>query len=642
QMNAYALPVQPGDRFILRSLEKVASAQLHLEFFHADGLPWVELGEVFSNGALQSKQFDFNETDTLLIVASDAGVNHAIAEYALSVQLLRPDCAVELACPADLSGSFSKPAQTEAFWFEVSPGQRYIIRAKATGSGFNGQFQLFTPAGDLHSQVTNNTLTFNDILDIPGAWILLLTEQDGDAVGAYTISFLAVGKASCSVEMACGQALSGNLSTASSLRQFRLTGAENEKLIVRGRGAIGSGVTPLLQLYKANGTEIGTGTTARRNEDFDAAGEYFLVVSDNSAASSGNFHLAAQIANDFTCGESISYNQTLSSSLGSQVEMDGFVFSGNQGDVVSIQAGVCSGTFDAQVELWNAGGLLQKMDFTDNGLARIDTFRLLASGSYKLLVMEKEGDETTGEYGICLQKVNPGVNAATLFPGTATVSAISKPAEMQVFTFYSEAGTPATLTMNALSGNLQSRMELFAPGGARLAMHTGTTTASINNFSLPVTGTYSVLALPATATPCGAGDFDLKLQAILFANPTQFSVACEGGSLSISITSNCPNWTLSPTAGWQGDPITGSYNQTVSVNIGSNASLLSRTGTIILTGCGISQTITVTQAGATFSASSLSFIVGNQEGQVQLDLTSECCAWQINSNNPNWLSANPD
>lgn len=527
EMDLLALPVAPGDRLLLRFRENVSGAELRLEFYHADGTSWFPTLE--SDGSLQDLYFTFTQTDTLLLLATDSGADELVSAYGLSFQMLRPDCAAQLDCQhVDYVGTLIKQVQTDAYHFEVIPGARYMIRAKGANSNFDAVMRIYSPSGALFATLneTNNLTEFSQILDTAGTWYLLLNEKDGDASGVYYLSFIEVGATACAGNLSCGQSLQGNLAQNTSWKQFRVSASAGQKLVARGQAQ--SGFTPRLDLFRANGFLASSSQNGRIDYAIDASGDFYLLISDNAAAGTGTFHLAMQWADDSGCGPTVSYNQNLLAAHASPAEIDGYTFSAIAGDVLVFQSGACSATFDARAELYNAAGQLVVSDFTDNGLARLDTVHVPATGLYRLLVMEKEGDET-GDYGLSLQKVDPAVGALTLSPGVAAPGALSQAAEMEVYTLTGYQGASVSLTMTVLSGNIQPRMEVYDPQGKRIASGSyGGSTATLTINSLPLNGIYTVLVM--AANQCGAGNFELKWLATLSASPLSIGFTGAGGA----------------------------------------------------------------------------------------------------------------
>ncbi len=98
-------------------------------------------------------------------------------------------------------------------------------------------------------------------------------------------------------------------------------------------------------------------------------------------------------------------------------------------------------------------------------------------------------------------------------------------------------------------------------------------------------------------------------------SPTSRSVDASATTGSISVTSNV-SWSTSSNASWLTvtDGSSGSGNGTVSYRVSENSSSNSRSGSITILGSGLSRTFSITQAGATASSSSSTYLVIDLSG----------------------------
>ena len=138
-------------------------------------------------------------------------------------------------------------------------------------------------------------------------------------------------------------------------------------------------------------------------------------------------------------------------------------------------------------------------------------------------------------------------------------------------------------------------------GGNVSGTNGGTLTVSYdaNTVSGVRTGTVTVTAAGAASSP--ATVTVVQAAAVLFISPTTTNVSASALSgCLITVTANV-NWTASAGAGSMWLSITAgtnSGNGTVIFGVAANATPNARTGTVVVTGGGISQTCTVVQAGA--------------------------------------------
>ncbi len=83
-------------------------------------------------------------------------------------------------------------------------------------------------------------------------------------------------------------------------------------------------------------------------------------------------------------------------------------------------------------------------------------------------------------------------------------------------------------------------------------------------------------------------------------NPNNINQAATAGSATITVTSDCSSWTVSGAPTWAAiSPTSGSNVGTINVSFQANTSSQSRSATLTITGCSISRTVNITQAGTT-------------------------------------------
>ncbi|MBX2927118.1 MAG: hypothetical protein KF852_04725 [Saprospiraceae bacterium] len=129
----------------------------------------------------------------------------------------------------------------------------------------------------------------------------------------------------------------------------------------------------------------------------------------------------------------------------------------------------------------------------------------------------------------------------------------------------------------------------------------------------------------------------------LTASPATLNVGANADSTNFSITSNCSNWIITNIPAWMTvSPTSGSGNSPVNIQYQANTSPTPRTATLIVSGCSLSQNVTITQAGATntLSVSPATLNVGANADSTNFSITSNCSNWTI-TNIPAWMTVSP-
>ena len=130
----------------------------------------------------------------------------------------------------------------------------------------------------------------------------------------------------------------------------------------------------------------------------------------------------------------------------------------------------------------------------------------------------------------------------------------------------------------------------------------------------------------------------------LTVSPSSRSVSNAAGSTSFSVASNV-SWSVSDDAGWMSfTPSSGSNNGTITVNYDENTSSSSRTGTLTVSGGGITRNVTVVQQGQAvepyLTVTPSNLYVNNNAGSINFNIESNI-SWEI-KHTVDWLGKNPN
>jgi hypothetical protein len=226
----------------------------------------------------------------------------------------------------------------------------------------------------------------------------------------------------------------------------------------------------------------------------------------------------------------ISYGDCLQESISSSAEIDVYTFSGNENDIVTIQASRSSGSLRPRIELYQGGNLL--IGITGNPTARVDTLQLPNTGNYTILVLDGYNGTLTGGYGLCLQRTFNPLQGTSISYGTTHTDTLYFAAFMNAYTFTGETNDIITIQMARASGSLRPRIELYDPNGSLLKRITGNPTAIIDTLKLSDSGSYTILAVDGyngTLT----GHYGLWLQRTF--NPEQADTIAYGETVAGTI-----------------------------------------------------------------------------------------------------------
>ena len=186
----------------------------------------------------------------------------------------------------------------------------------------------------------------------------------------------------------------------------------------------------------------------------------------------------------------IEYGDCLQSSIDRSGEIDAYMFTGNKDDVITVQAGVSTGSLDPQVEVHDSNGLLKRASGSSS--ARIDTLRLPGVGLFAIWVLDGYNGTLTGDYGLCLQRISSGQGTVITY-GARVPDALPVAGYMDAYTFVGNKNDVITVQVGVVSGSLDPQVEAYAPNGSLLKKAEGSSSARIDTLRLPSDGVFTIL-----------------------------------------------------------------------------------------------------------------------------------------------------
>jgi hypothetical protein len=217
-----------------------------------------------------------------------------------------------------------------------------------------------------------------------------------------------------------------------------------------------------------------------------------------------------------TIGGAISMGDTLAGALTLDAQTQTYTFSGESGQVVTIEA--TSEQFDVFLTLNDGAGLVLMSDDDSAGNlnARISEFRLPVNGDYSIVVSSFSSG-VAGEFMLSLlqggivQPTPVPTSDGTLSIGQSVDGIISDSSGVR-YTFAGETGQSVSIT--AISEAFDTYLSLLAPDGSELATDddsAGNLDSRIGPVTLASSGTYTVLL---TSFDSSFGAYTITLSAI--------------------------------------------------------------------------------------------------------------------------------
>lgn len=215
--------------------------------------------------------------------------------------------------------------------------------------------------------------------------------------------------------------------------------------------------------------------------------------------------------------------------------------------------------------------------------------------------------------------------------------------------------TPASFSLPAAGGwslfNIQSNCPAWTITGAPSWL-TLTNTSGANNGTIAMQLQPNPGTVPRSATlvvsGCGITRNVSVSQAgatpVLDVVPGVLDLTDTAGTTGITINSNCSDWTIVGAPSWMTlSATTGGGNANLYIQYTANTVPFARSAMLVLVGCGLSDTLVVTQQGPplVFGVAPTGLNVGSDPGTFVFSVLSNCPDWDI-TGMPSWLQVMPD
>jgi hypothetical protein len=393
----------------------------------------------------------------------------------------------------------------DPYMFQGEAGEVVRIRMSEGGS-LEPRIELFNDQGRLVASLDSFGDTILDLtLESAGVYYLLLSDDQGEETGVYSVTLQRLNPPTGSVALVYGQTLEATLEAISEMDPYMFQGEAGE--VVRIRMSEGGSLEPRIELFNDQGRLIGTQETFGDtifDVTLETTGTYYLLLSDGNGDESGVYSVTLQRLNPPIGSVELVYGQTLNATLEAISAMDPYRFQGEAGEVVRIRMSEGS-SLEPRIELFNDQG---------RPLASLETFgdtildvTLETTGTYYLLLSDGNGDES-GVYSVTLQRLNPPIGSVELVYGqtlNATLEAISA---MDPYRFQGSAGDVVRIRMTDPS-SLEPRIELFNDQGHLLGTQETFEDTTLDA-TLESTGTYYFLLSDGGGDE--TGDYTVNLQ----------------------------------------------------------------------------------------------------------------------------------
>ncbi|HLV35895.1 MAG TPA: PPC domain-containing protein [Spirillospora sp.] len=367
----------------------------------------------------------------------------------------------------------------------------------------------------------------------------------GTTAGSYTISLERVGVSSASGSMLrYGDQVINSISDMTPQLYYSFRASRGDIVNVRMRRVSGN-LDSYLQVVDSNAFVLADNDdTLGSPTPFDSAieglvieedGTYVIVASRYGQAagtSAGNFVLTLEEADHSGLGNTpqtalpLRPGETVTGELTNRQFARYHRFQAQADDIITVRMNRTTGSLDSFVVLADAG-LTELVSDDDSGggqNALIDQYRIPADGTYYIIAtrFEREAGQTAGGFRLELQSQGNAFDAVPegvqrIGYGMTVTGRIDNETPELLYAFWGVEGDTITVSMNRGDGNLDPVVSILNSDQRPVVSDDdsgGGQNARINEYRLPVTGTYYVRATRysgETGNPNTEGSFVLVL-----------------------------------------------------------------------------------------------------------------------------------
>jgi len=432
-----------------------------------------------------------------------------------------------IASGATVAGSVSGPTFAESWTFTGATGDEVVLSAVTTSGALNTNITLKAPGGAVATSTSADRIEFT--LTSGGTWTIVIDDVGLNDAGTYNLTLLNLSSTLTSAGDPDGGAITSNqirtgtTNVASDLDAFTFTGAIGDRVLLTAQATSGVAYHTAMYLYPpGGGTYVAVTYGNRIDYQLAGSGTYVLVVQDQITTNTGTYAVSYLnvTAGPLTTGPDLDGGPIASGSIKTGTmsgvgDLDGFTFTGTNGDHVILAALTTSGGLNTNVSLYPPGGAAP---IVATSADRVDA-TLTATGTWTIVV-EDYADAEPGGYSLALTDLSGTLTSGSdpdggpitsnqIVSGTTNVVG-----DLDAYTFTGAIGDRVVLTAAATSGALyNTSLFLYPPGGGTYVAVSygdridyqlaagGTYVMVVQDQNLANTGTYAVSYLNVTAGP---------------------------------------------------------------------------------------------------------------------------------------------
>jgi len=428
------------------------------------------------------------------------------------------------------NGTLETRAQMDAYTFDAIEGDTLLFRMSSSwhASEKGEWLMLYAPDGSL--------VTCSKELSFWGGWMpegfisaralqtgmyTLLVGGGGSAwdntTGTYNLFGQRTNNPGNAVPIEFGETVSGSIADAVRKDTYTFTAAANDHVFLRMQADWI--YDPQILVYAPNGTELASiSSTYDCHADLSLpdSGTYTVLVGDKDSLDTGSYTLFLQRTNNPADAQAFVFGEVSTGTIETRAQMDTYTVDAMEGDALLF---LMSSSWHASEKgewlmLYAPDGSLvtcsQVYGYYSWSPEGSISARALQTGTYTLLVGSGGSirEDITGTYSVFGQRTNNPSNAIYVNFDEIVNGTIDSALQIDTYSFNATAGDRVFLRLQAEENYPSIRM--YAPNGTELASKSLISDDYMQAWSLPDSGTYTVLLGDVNNPSIGSYTFYLQ------------------------------------------------------------------------------------------------------------------------------------
>jgi len=394
--------------------------------------------------------------------------------YRLYLQRINnPAGAASLSFGTTVNGSTEVPAEMDVYTISADAGDAILARA-VSHSSFYPQIRLYHPNGTLLQRVSAwwNIRNYTDLsatITEPGSYTLMLQDALRSGTGSYSFYLQNTKNPVNSTQIAFGQVINASLEDFVRLDAYTFPATSGDAILARVITTWTDG--PELRLYAPNGSMLlsasGRNTLAELTSSLPESGTYTILTGSYNGKNSGPYALWIQCVNHPAAATSISFGETVYSSIKPPVELDAYTFPASAGDTILVHPRTGTPLW-TRIRLYAPNGSLLGTTFRYEGEQFISA-QLQETGSYTII---GSCSGCTYPYSFFIQCLNNPLHSTPVAYGTASEGNFLPDGEIDTYTFPGQDGDLLYLRLgsgDSTNSHLSTYLDLFTSDGIHLS-----------------------------------------------------------------------------------------------------------------------------------------------------------------------------